>query len=84
MISSNKKGVQLLVEQCLAHGMKNVVFSPGSRNAPFIIAFDEHPSINCIVIHDERSAAFYAMGMAQQLNEPVGIICTSGSSVFNY
>ena len=84
MISSNKKGVQLLVEQCLAHGMKNVVFSPGSRNAPFIIAFDEHPSINCIVIHDERSAAFYAMGMAQQLNEPVGIICTSGSAVLNY
>ena len=84
MISSNKKGVQLLVEQCIAHGMKNVVFSPGSRNAPFIIAFDEHPEINCIVIHDERSAAFYALGMAQQLNEPVGIICTSGSAVLNY
>jgi 2-succinyl-5-enolpyruvyl-6-hydroxy-3-cyclohexene-1-carboxylate synthase len=84
MISSNKKGVQLLVELCITHGMKNVVFSPGSRNAPFIIAFDEHPDINCIVIHDERSAAFYAMGMAQQLNEPVGIICTSGSAVLNY
>ena len=84
MISSNKKGVQLLVEQCIAHGMKNVVFSPGSRNAPFIIAFDEHPEINCIVIHDERSAAFYAMGMAQQLNEPVGVICTSGSAILNY
>ena len=84
MISSNKKGVQLLVELCITHGMKNVVFSPGSRNAPFIIAFDEHPDINCIVIHDERSAAFYAMGMTQQLNEPVGIICTSGSAVLNY
>jgi 2-succinyl-5-enolpyruvyl-6-hydroxy-3-cyclohexene-1-carboxylate synthase len=84
MISSNKKGVQLLVEQCLAHGLKHIVFSPGSRNAPFIVAFDEHPEIECVVIHDERSAAFYALGMAQQLNEPVGIICTSGSAALNY
>jgi 2-succinyl-5-enolpyruvyl-6-hydroxy-3-cyclohexene-1-carboxylate synthase len=84
MISSNKIGVQLIVQQCLAHGMKNVVCSPGSRNAPFVIAFDEHPEINCYVVHDERSAAFFAMGMAQQLNEPVGIVCTSGSAALNY
>ncbi len=84
MKSSNKKGVQLLVEQCITHGMKHLVFSPGSRNAPFIIAFDEHPDTKCVVIHDERSAAFFAMGMAQQLNEPVGIVCTSGSAVLNY
>ena len=84
MKSSNKKGVQILVEQCISHGMKNLVFSPGSRNAPFIIAFDEHPDTKFVVIHDERSAAFFAMGMAQQLNEPVGIVCTSGSAVLNY
>ncbi len=84
MISSNKKGVQILVEQCIANGLKHIVFSPGSRNAPFIVAFDEHPDVDCRVIHDERSAAFYAMGMAQQLNEPVGIICTSGSAALNY
>lgn len=84
MITSDKKGVQLLVQQCISNGMKHVVFSPGSRNAPFVIAFDEHPDVTCYVIHDERSAAFYAMGMAQQLNEPVGIICTSGSAALNY
>jgi 2-succinyl-5-enolpyruvyl-6-hydroxy-3-cyclohexene-1-carboxylate synthase len=84
MNSSNKKGAQILVEQCLAQGMKHVVFSPGSRNAPFIIAFDEHPAFNCYVIHDERSAAFYALGMAQQLQEPVAVICTSGSAALNY
>ena len=84
MKSSSKKGVQILVEQCVAHGMKHIVFSPGSRNAPFIIAFDEHPDISTIVVHDERSAAFYALGMAQQLNEPVGIVCTSGSAALNY
>jgi 2-succinyl-5-enolpyruvyl-6-hydroxy-3-cyclohexene-1-carboxylate synthase len=84
MISSNKIGVQVLVEQCVAHGMKNVVCSPGSRNAPIVIALDQHPDVTCYVIHDERSAAFYALGMAQQLNEPVGIVCTSGSAALNY
>lgn len=84
MISSNKKGVQLIVEQCVSQGMKHVVCSPGSRNAPFVIAFDEHPDVTCYVIHDERSAAFFAMGMAQQMNVPVGIVCTSGSAALNY
>ncbi|MEY3438110.1 MAG: 2-succinyl-5-enolpyruvyl-6-hydroxy-3-cyclohexene-carboxylic-acid synthase, partial [Bacteroidota bacterium] len=84
MISSNKIGVRILVEQCVSHGMKNVVCSPGSRNAPIVIALDEHPDVTCFVIHDERSAAFFALGMAQQLKEPVGIICTSGSAALNY
>lgn len=84
MITSNKKSVQHIVEHCIAHGMKHVVCSPGSRNAPFAIAFDEHPEITCYVIHDERSAAFFALGMSQQLNAPVGIVCTSGSAALNY
>ena len=84
MISTDKNAVSLFVEQCVAHGMLNVVCSPGSRNAPLVIAFDEHPSIICKVIHDERSAAFFALGMAQQLCQPVGIVCTSGSAALNY
>jgi 2-succinyl-5-enolpyruvyl-6-hydroxy-3-cyclohexene-1-carboxylate synthase len=84
MISSSKINVQLIVQQCFAQGMKHVVCSPGSRNAPLVIAFDEHPEIKCTVIHDERSAAFFALGMAQQLNEPIGIVCTSGSAALNY
>lgn len=84
MMSSDKVGVQLMVELCVAYGVKQVVFSPGSRNAPFIIAFDKHPEIETRVIHDERSAAFFALGMAQQLKEPVVIVCTSGSAVLNY
>jgi 2-succinyl-5-enolpyruvyl-6-hydroxy-3-cyclohexene-1-carboxylate synthase len=79
-----KKGVQIVVEHCVAAGMKYVVFSPGSRNAPLVIAFNQHPSIECIVIPDERCAAFYALGMAQQLQAPVGIACTSGSAALNY
>jgi 2-succinyl-5-enolpyruvyl-6-hydroxy-3-cyclohexene-1-carboxylate synthase len=84
MVSSDKLAVQLIVEQCVTHGMRHVVCSPGSRNAPFVIAFDEHPLVNCMVIHDERSAAFFALGMAQQLGQPVGIVCTSGSAALNY
>lgn len=84
MISSNKKVVQILVQECLKAGINHVVCSPGSRNAPIVIAFDEHPLINCKVIHDERSAAFIAMGMAQQLNQPVAVVCTSGSALLNY
>jgi 2-succinyl-5-enolpyruvyl-6-hydroxy-3-cyclohexene-1-carboxylate synthase len=84
MKSTNKSGIQLIVNACVAHGMKHVVISPGSRNAPLSIAFDYHPEVTCYVIHDERSAAFFALGIAQQLKEPVGIVCTSGSAPLNY
>lgn len=82
--TSAKKGVQLLITQCIELGLTHVVISPGSRNAPLIIAFNQHPGIETIVIPDERSAAFYALGMAQQLGAPVGILCTSGSAPLNY
>lgn len=82
--SSAKKGVQLLVAQCFEMGLRHVVVSPGSRNAPLIIALNQHPEIETIVIPDERAAAFYALGMAQQLKAPVGILCTSGSAPLNY
>lgn len=58
--------------------------SPGSRNAALIIAIDNHPEMEAIVIPDERSAAFFALGMAQQLKAPVGVVCTSGSAMLNY
>lgn len=84
MITTEKSGVALFVQQCVENGMKHAVCSPGSRNAPLVIAIDEHPEIEAIVIHDERSAGFFAMGMAQQLNQPVGVVCTSGSAMLNY
>lgn len=84
MITSTKKSVQILVQLCLEKGLKHLVVSPGSRNAPLIIAFNQHPEIQCIVIPDERSAAFVALGLAQQTKSLVGIICTSGSAPLNY
>lgn len=84
MISSDKKMVQAFVSACLEAGMDTVVCSPGSRNSSLVIAFDEHPEFTCYVIHDERSAAFVGMGIAQETAKPVGIVCTSGSAMLNY
>ena len=84
MKTTAKKGVQITVELCVNAGMRYVVCSPGSRNAPLVIAFNQHPAIQCVVIPDERCAAFFALGMAQQLNAIVGIACTSGSASLNY
>ncbi len=84
MISSAKLEVQLLVDGCKRVGVTHVVISPGSRNAPLSIAFDEDPHFEVFVVPDERVAAFYALGMAQKLGRPVVITCTSGSAPLNY
>lgn len=83
-LTSNKENVHVFVESCVQAGLTNVVICPGSRNAPLTISFDEHPDIQCFLIHDERSAAFFAMGMALQIQKPVAVVCTSGSAVLNY
>ncbi len=81
---SDKKSVQDLVHIFLKKGITEIVFSPGSRNAPLSISFFNHPKFNCYTIPDERSAAFFALGMAQQLKKPVTICCTSGTASLNY
>ncbi|PZD78264.1 2-succinyl-5-enolpyruvyl-6-hydroxy-3-cyclohexene-1-carboxylic-acid synthase [Mesonia sp. K7] len=75
---------QSIVLLCVSKGIKHVVISPGSRNAPLIISFSNHPKIKAYSIVDERCAAFYALGIAQQTNEPVAVVCTSGSALLNY
>ncbi len=84
MQNTDKIHIQHLVAICVQKGMKNVVLSPGSRCAPMVIAFNRHQDINCYTIVDERSAAFFALGLAQQSEKPVGLVCTSGSAVLNY
>jgi len=84
MLTTNKTGIARFIENAVTQGMRHVVCSPGSRNAPLIIALDNHPNIETVVITDERSAAFFALGMAQQLKAPVGVVCTSGSAMLNY
>ncbi|HRH68089.1 MAG TPA: 2-succinyl-5-enolpyruvyl-6-hydroxy-3-cyclohexene-1-carboxylic-acid synthase [Flavobacteriales bacterium] len=73
-----------LARLCAAKGVMYAVISPGSRSAPLVIAFNRQEGITCLQVIDERSAAFFALGMAQQLHAPVALICTSGSAVLNY
>lgn len=69
---------------CAAAGIKQAIICPGSRNAPLTMAFVRHPEIECYSVVDERSAAFIALGMAQQQQFPVALVCTSGSAVVNF
>lgn len=73
-----------LVNILAKKGVNNAIISPGSRNAPLTIALVRHPEIITKSISDERSAAFIALGMAQNLKAPVAICCTSGSAAYNY
>lgn len=75
---------QTIVQCCKAHRISQVVISPGSRNAPLIIGFTEDIFFSCYSIVDERCAAFFALGLAQQLQQPVVVVCTSGSALLNY
>lgn len=83
-MTSSSYRVQVVVDLFKKHGIKNIIFSPGSRNAPIVIGFNSDDYFKKKVLVDERSAAFFALGMAQQLNEPVAICSTSGSAVLNY
>ncbi len=73
-----------IAQICAALSVKQIVLSPGSRCAPLTLAFVRHPEIITRSVPDERSAAFIALGMARQLRQPVGLVCTSGSAAYNY
>lgn len=75
---------QSILQICKAKGLKNIIISPGSRNAPLTIGFSIDPFFNCYSIVDERCAAFFALGIAQQTHQPTVLVCTSGSALLNY
>lgn len=75
---------QTVIQLCKAKNIKHVVISPGSRNAPLTIGFTNDPFFKCYSIVDERCAAFFALGIAQQINAPVIVSCTSGSALLNF
>jgi 2-succinyl-5-enolpyruvyl-6-hydroxy-3-cyclohexene-1-carboxylate synthase len=81
---SSKPLSQIVTQLCLAKGVDHIVISPGSRNAPLTIGFSENPEFSNYSIVDERCAAFFALGLAQQLQKPVALVCTSGSALLNY
>ncbi|MDU6793539.1 MAG: 2-succinyl-5-enolpyruvyl-6-hydroxy-3-cyclohexene-1-carboxylic-acid synthase, partial [Staphylococcus sp.] len=67
-----------------AYGVREVVISPGSRSTPLAIAFEAHPNIQTWIHTDERSAAFFALGLIKGSERPVAILCTSGTAAANY
>jgi 2-succinyl-5-enolpyruvyl-6-hydroxy-3-cyclohexene-1-carboxylate synthase len=75
---------QSIIEIFRVKGIKNIVISPGSRNAPLTIGFVNNPNFTCYSIADERCAGFFALGIAQQTQEPTALVCTSGSALLNY
>ncbi|NGY38749.1 2-succinyl-5-enolpyruvyl-6-hydroxy-3-cyclohexene-1-carboxylic-acid synthase [Flavobacterium sp. XN-5] len=75
---------QSIIEICVAKGITNIIISPGSRNAPLTIGFVNNPAFKCYSIADERAAAFFGLGIAQQTKQPVALVCTSGSALLNY
>ena len=75
---------QTLILSCLNFDFFDVVISPGSRNVPLAIGFASNKKFNCYSIVDERSAAFFALGLSQKSKKPTILICTSGSALLNY
>ena len=79
-----RQGIKNIPEICARQGVKKVIIAPGSRNAPLIFAFTAHPEIECLSITDERSAGYFALGIAQYSGEAVALVCTSGTAVLNF
>ena len=81
---SNLKNVQYLVSMLKKKNIKNIVVSPGNSHNAIVRSVEEDGFFKTYNIVDERSAAFFACGIIQQLNEPVAILCTSGTAATNY
>ena len=76
-----------IVRDFIEHGITDFVLSPGSRNAPLSIALYEAEQKGLIDLHvriDERTAAFFALGITKATSHPAVVVCTSGTAVANY
>ena len=73
-----------MIDSLYEHGVNEIVISPGSRSTPLAIAAELHPKLKTYIHPDERSAAFFALGLYKGSRRPVAIICTSGTAAANY
>jgi 2-succinyl-5-enolpyruvyl-6-hydroxy-3-cyclohexene-1-carboxylate synthase len=72
------------VNELVQSGVTNAVVSPGSRSTPMAMMMAEHPGLTLHIQIDERSAGFFALGMAKAIKKPVALLCTSGTAAANY
>jgi len=82
--NTNSLWCSVIVETLARLGLRHAVVSPGSRSTPLTFAFAAHPSIEAIPVLDERSAAFFALGLARQHRRPTALVCTSGTAAANF
>lgn len=83
-MNTPKSHIPAIAEICAAHGVQTAILCPGSRCAPLVTAFSRNTEISCHSVVDERSAAFIALGIAEESGRPVVLICTSGSALLNF
>ena len=84
MIDTDKKFCSILLDILSAKGLNQIVCSPGSRNAPLLIAAAARPQLKKHFVVDERSASFMALGISLVSKNPVALVCTSGTALLNY
>ena len=82
--NTNTLWCSVLAEVLVRCGVRQAVISPGSRSAPLTFALARHPGIEAIPLLDERSAGFFALGLAKQHRRPVVLVCTSGTATANF
>ncbi len=82
--NTNSLWCSVLVETLVRCGVRHAVTSPGSRSTPLTIAFARHAGVEAIPVLDERSAGFFALGLAKRARAPVALVCTSGTAVANH
>lgn len=82
--NTNSLWCGVLVETLVRLGLTQAVIAPGSRSAPLTFALARHPGIEAIPVLDERSAGFFALGLAKQHRRPVALVCTSGTAAANF
>ena len=80
---TDKKNILQLAALLEAYGITKVVLCPGSRNVPIAHTLSNHPAFTCYAMTDERSAGYFALGLALNSGKPVAVCCTSGTALLN-